>query len=107
MADAIGDAKSPGLPVECRETGRPGAMMVVFHRFCWLRREHHTSWPVGLRLGCKDQRNQGSETMDPVAEFRRQADECRGMARGADNLEDKESRKQMAERWIGSASHVQ
>src|SRR5215510_8286346 len=102
-----GGAKSPGLPVECRETGRPGAIMVVFHRFCWLRREHHTSWPVGLRLGCKDQRNQGSETMDPVAEFRRHADECRRMARGTANLEDKASWNQMAERWLACANQFE
>jgi len=45
--------------------------------------------------------------MDPVAEFRRHADECRKMARATANLEDRASWNQMAERWLACAKEFE
>jgi hypothetical protein len=46
-------------------------------------------------------------TMDPVIEFRRNAEECRRMARTTANLEDKTLWNQLAERWLACATQFE
>jgi len=45
--------------------------------------------------------------MDPAAEFRRHAEECRRMARASANLEDRATWNQLAERWLACASQYE
>jgi len=45
--------------------------------------------------------------MDPAAEFRRHAEECRRMARSTADLEDRASWNQLAERWLACASQFE
>jgi hypothetical protein len=45
--------------------------------------------------------------MDPAAEFRRHAEECRGMARSTVNLEDKAMWNQLAARWLACATQFE
>jgi len=45
--------------------------------------------------------------MDPAAEFRRHADECRRMARSTTNLQDRATWNQLAERWLACASQYE
>ena len=45
--------------------------------------------------------------MDPAAEFRRHADECRRMARSTTNLEDKATWNQLAARWLACANQFE
>src|SRR5262245_34017520 len=49
----------------------------------------------------------GSETMDPAAEFRRHAEECRRMARTTANLEDRTTWNQLAARWLACADQFE
>jgi hypothetical protein len=45
--------------------------------------------------------------MDPAAEFRRHADECRRMALSTANLEDRASWNQLAARWLACATQFE
>ena len=45
--------------------------------------------------------------MDPEAEFRRHAEECRRMARATVNLDDRALWSRMAERWLGCADRAE
>jgi len=44
--------------------------------------------------------------MDPAKEFRRNADECRRMARTTTSREDRDTWNQLAERWLRCADYV-
>jgi hypothetical protein len=45
--------------------------------------------------------------MDPAAEFRRHAEECRRMARSTAGLEDRATWNQLAERWLACAAQFE
>jgi hypothetical protein len=45
--------------------------------------------------------------MDPAAEFRRHADECRRMALSTANPEDRASWNQLAARWLACANQFE
>jgi hypothetical protein len=53
------------------------------------------------------QRIKWERKMDPAAEFRRHADECRRMALSTANPEDRASWNQLAARWLACATQFE